>query len=157
MYYSQDEVYDLIRKASDNICKICLIHSTQCSHSECFNCVDKCPCRVCSHNPNADYDSLSFGDKFTLIPKEDKPKTREDYLKAALDATVSRGNNESTLPLIAKLWSPLLGVDVTPAQVASAMIALKLARIARGHESEDSFVDIAGYAAIGGEEFSKGE
>ena len=84
-----------------------------------------------------------------------KPKTREDYLGAAYDATVSRGNGESTLPKIAALWTGLFGMEFTPSMVAQAMIALKLARISSGHEAEDSFVDIAGYAAIGGEAYSK--
>ena len=49
---------------------------------------------------------------------------------------------------IAKIWSVVLGVEVTPAQVALCMIGTKLARLANpGNElHRDSVVDIAGYA-----------
>ncbi len=153
--YTSDEVRSLISGNIENPCNLCQIHSNSCTFDDCAECGNKCPCTVCYHNMYANMDSLSYGDKFTLIPKEENNlKTREDYLNAAMKATVSRDNNESTLPLIAKLWSPLFGIEVTPSMVATAMIALKLARIARGHEAEDSYVDIAGYAAIGGEAFS---
>jgi hypothetical protein len=46
---------------------------------------------------------------------------------------------------IAALWSPILGVDITPDQVALCMIGLKIARATNGMQ-RDSLVDIAGYA-----------
>lgn len=46
---------------------------------------------------------------------------------------------------IADLWSPILGVTVTPEQVALCMIQLKIARTLHGW-TRDSVVDIAGYA-----------
>jgi hypothetical protein len=42
----------------------------------------------------------------------------------------------------------LLGVAVTPAQVALCLIDLKLARLTRDPSHLDSVVDVAGYAAI---------
>ena len=47
---------------------------------------------------------------------------------------------------IAALWTPLLGVLITPQQVGLCMIALKLARESYGHQ-RDTLVDIAGYAS----------
>src|SRR5437879_2041039 len=44
---------------------------------------------------------------------------------------------------IGRLWSPILGVDVTAEQVALCMIALKIARAMQGFH-RDSIVDIAG-------------
>lgn len=46
---------------------------------------------------------------------------------------------------IAALWSPVLGIEVTPDQVALCMIGLKIARATNGMQ-RDSLVDIAGYA-----------
>lgn len=51
---------------------------------------------------------------------------------------------------IAKMWSVLLGTDVTAQQVALCMIAVKSARLMKS-DSPDSWVDICGYGALGGE------
>lgn len=52
---------------------------------------------------------------------------------------------------IATMWSAILGQDLTADQVYMCMIAVKLARLANTPDHEDSWVDIAGYAALGGE------
>lgn len=52
---------------------------------------------------------------------------------------------------IAALWSVLLNTEVNVADVYKCMIAVKLARLVQTEEHEDSWVDIAGYAALGGE------
>lgn len=52
---------------------------------------------------------------------------------------------------IADVWSVILGTSVTPEQVAACMIGLKLARLANDMKQDDTWVDIAGYAALGGE------
>jgi hypothetical protein len=46
---------------------------------------------------------------------------------------------------IADLWSPVLGIDVTPEQVALCMIQVKVARLMNRY-TRDSVVDILGYA-----------
>ncbi len=48
---------------------------------------------------------------------------------------------------VAKRWSLVLGIAVTPAQVALCLIDLKLARLTRDPAHRDSIVDVAGYAA----------
>lgn len=53
---------------------------------------------------------------------------------------------------IARMWSVILGQEVTVSQVYQCMIAVKLARLYNSPDHEDSWVDIAGYAALGGEE-----
>lgn len=50
---------------------------------------------------------------------------------------------------IAKMWSAYLGTDVNETDVASMMIMLKTSRTRNGYH-RDSFVDIAGYAALAG-------
>jgi len=185
--YTADDLREIIVKGTGVPCEFCLMEdNSDCAGTDCNDCANTCPCKVCAHNYMADTKSLSYGDKFTLKPvdkliektseggvstekcnetggkrlkkcgtTEARLEKREDFLEAARKATVDRGGSENTLPLIAKMWSALFGIEVTPSMVASAMIALKLARIANGHEAEDSFVDIAGYAAIGGEAFSQ--
>lgn len=46
---------------------------------------------------------------------------------------------------IARIWSVILGVEVTGKQVVTCMIGLKVARAANGGYHRDSFLDIAGY------------
>ena len=48
---------------------------------------------------------------------------------------------------VAARWSLVLGIAVTPAQVALCLIDLKLARLSRDPKHLDSIVDVAGYAA----------
>lgn len=58
---------------------------------------------------------------------------------------------EQSFTMISKFWSTYLGYEVTAVDVAAMMALLKLARIASGHAKEDNWVDLAGYAACGGE------
>jgi hypothetical protein len=51
---------------------------------------------------------------------------------------------------IADLWTTYLEHQVTPQQVAICMALVKVARLMET-ETEDSFVDLAAYAAIAGE------
>jgi|TARA_R100000388_G_C7096086_1_gene89939 hypothetical protein len=52
---------------------------------------------------------------------------------------------------IAELWSPILDKDITVEQVYACMIAVKLSRLIETPNHEDSWIDICGYAALGGE------
>ncbi len=63
------------------------------------------------------------------------------------------GSPEKNFDTIANLWNAYLGgVAVLDAKDVAAMLALlKIARIASGHAKEDNWVDLAGYAACGGE------
>ena len=61
------------------------------------------------------------------------------------------GSPENSFNLIAKLWSAYTGHEYTAVDVAMMMALLKMARIKGGRATEDSFVDLAGYAACAGE------
>jgi len=69
------------------------------------------------------------------------------------------GNPENNFATIAGLWNEYLkkkpqerGETVlNAADIAAMMILLKVARISSGHSKADNWVDIAGYAACGGE------
>ena len=52
---------------------------------------------------------------------------------------------------IADIWGVILGQEITPEQVCACMIGLQLARLTNDMKQDDTWVDIAGYAALGGE------
>ena len=79
---------------------------------------------------------------------------REICLKKAMEIVTGNkekdyGSPEDNFKLIAELWSIYLRADVSPVDVAMMMSLLKIARISTGVFKEDSFVDLAGYAACG--------
>lgn len=47
----------------------------------------------------------------------------------------------------AKIWSVVLGVEITASQAMACMIGVKLARLANSPDHYDTWLDIAGYAA----------
>ncbi len=61
------------------------------------------------------------------------------------------GTPEDSFGLIADLWSAYTGCGIDAKDVAVMMVLLKAARIAGGSQSMDNWIDIAGYAACGGE------
>jgi len=61
------------------------------------------------------------------------------------DRAKDYGSVSENFQRIADLWSVVLGVGVTPEQVALCMIQLKVARLVNTPEHKDSWVDIAGY------------
>ena len=52
---------------------------------------------------------------------------------------------------IADIWTVILGIEVTPSQVALCMAGVKIARLVESPDHLDSFIDLAAYAAISGE------
>jgi len=67
------------------------------------------------------------------------------------DRAATHGALEDSFGQIAAIWSVRLGVTVTPAQVAILMIDLKTVRGWGNPGHLDNWVDMAGYAACGGE------
>lgn len=61
------------------------------------------------------------------------------------------GTPENNFKIIAEFWSAYKGVSFNAIDVAMMMALLKIARVRGGNGSIDSFVDLAGYAACGGE------
>lgn len=64
---------------------------------------------------------------------------------------IDYGSPENNFRTIAELWSAYKKVDFSPVDVTMMMGLLKIARIVGGSATEDSFVDLAGYAACGAE------
>ena len=91
--------------------------------------------------------------------------TRESILNRAIECVCGKreqdyGSPEDNFELIAELWEsyiskrcmpPNTGACVLPEDVAAMMALLKIARIGTGTATDDSWVDLAGYAACGGE------
>lgn len=70
------------------------------------------------------------------------------------DRAADHGDLENNFRMIADLWSAYLsirGIGVSPHDVAAMMALLKIARIASNPKHTDNWVDLAGYAACGGE------
>lgn len=67
------------------------------------------------------------------------------------DRNTDYGEPEDAFGLIASLWTAYLKMPVTPQDVAVLMVLLKIARIRNSPNHKDSWVDMAGYTACGGE------
>lgn len=80
-------------------------------------------------------------------------KTKEQILDTAKSIVTGEryGTPEQNFHVIATMWSTYLGVQIEPKDVCMMMVLLKVARVASGHGKEDSYIDICGYAACGGE------
>lgn len=82
--------------------------------------------------------------------------TRAEILETArqavtIDRAATHGNAEDGFGLIAAYWSAHLECTVKASDVAVMMVLLKLARIKANSGHSDSWVDVCGYAACGGE------
>ena len=88
--------------------------------------------------------------------------TRDEVLSRAMSAVSgdrdhNYGGPEDSFLAISAMWNIYLtkttGAKVVlgPSDVAAMMALLKIVRIAASPDHEDSWVDLAGYAACGGE------
>ena len=86
--------------------------------------------------------------------------TRKDILDAALscvngDREQDYGSPESNFSTIADMWNAYLQLNeaekLSAKDVAAMMALMKIARISSGHAKADNWIDLAGYAACGGE------
>ncbi len=92
--------------------------------------------------------------------------TRTDVLDQAHkcvcgDREQDYGSPENNFATIAKMWNAYINAYLTPVHnivlelaphdVAAMMAQVKLARVATGHGKADNWIDLAGYAACGGE------
>ena len=61
------------------------------------------------------------------------------------------GSPEKNFEEIARYWSIFLDRDISAIDVALMMVLMKLARLQNKPDHDDSWIDIAGYAANGAE------
>ena len=116
---------------------------------------------VTTDNSRSEYQTLGAAlDSLRRLRKEDtksgEPRaTRESILDAAKrcvcgDREQDYGSPEDNFAVIAALWTAYTGTDITPKDVAMMMALLKIAR-AKAGSKPDTYIDLAGYAACGGE------
>lgn len=85
-----------------------------------------------------------------------RKKSRGEILAEAeqaviVDRAATHGDVQGSFGQIAAIWSVRLGVTISAAQVAIMMIDLKTVRAWGNPGHADNWIDIAGYAACGGE------
>jgi hypothetical protein len=82
----------------------------------------------------------TFNDKPSVLTEADNlinGERRADY-----------GDAYDSFVVVARLWSVVLGIDVTPRHVALCMIMLKVGRDITGERKRDTLVDMAGYTGL---------
>ena len=104
---------------------------------------------------------ITTEETYEVKEADEEPHSRRDILRCAEKCVCGKreqdyGTPESNFKLIADLWNDYLkkeqsSVVVDALDVAMMMALLKIARIRNGGGTGDSFVDLAGYAACGGE------
>jgi len=83
------------------------------------------------------------------MKREEILQTAENLING--DRAKEYGDAQKNLQDIADLWTVILEKDVTLEQVALCMIMVKAARLMKTNHL-DSWIDICGYAALGGED-----
>ena len=68
-----------------------------------------------------------------------------------VDRAATHGDIEDSFAKLAAVWSVLLGVPVSAEQAALILATLKIVRAWGNPGHADNWVDLAGYAACGGE------
>lgn len=85
--------------------------------------------------------------------------TRKNILESAMkcvngDRDEQYGKPEDSFSIISKFWTAYLnrtGVIIDKKDVAAMLALMKIARISTGVQKTDNWIDLAGYAACGGE------
>ena len=90
-------------------------------------------------------------DQFTA-PKSPRARILDAAGQAVtVDRAATHGSVEDNFANVATIWSMRTGTAITPAQVAIMLIDLKTVRAWGNPQHGDNWIDIAGYAACGGE------
>lgn len=85
-----------------------------------------------------------------------KPISRDEILSRAKsiingERQGTYGDAEDSFQIIADMWSAYLNTEILSEDVANMMILMKVARNSSGVYKDDNWIDICGYAALGGE------
>lgn len=66
----------------------------------------------------------------------------------SVDRREEYGDPITSFDNIATIWSVILGIEVSPNDVALCMAGLKLVRAVHNRQDNDSYIDLAGYIAL---------
>lgn len=83
------------------------------------------------------------------LKRDEILKTAKSIINGEREGTY--GKAEDSFKAIAALWSGYLNTNISSVDVANLMILMKVARNSTGVYKEDNWIDICGYAALGGE------
>lgn len=90
------------------------------------------------------------------FPAAEPTSLRSDILAEAAELidgerAKAYGSAKPSFGNVAMVWSAILGVEVEDWQVPLMLAGLKMIRVSKNSAHRDSWVDIAGYAALGGD------
>ena len=116
-------------------------------------------CDVCKYYGKSENDLPCIDCKLSLNTrekKEDLKTIRRQTLEKAISCVCGQriqdyGKPEDNFQVIADLWTAYTGHEFTSLDVTIMMALMKIGRIRTGTATEDSFADLAGYAACGAE------
>jgi hypothetical protein len=80
-------------------------------------------------------------------------ETANEYVTK--DRAATHGDAEDSFAKLAAIWGARLGVSIRADQVAIMMLDLKTVRAWDNPKHKDNWIDMAGYAACGGEVATK--
>lgn len=83
-----------------------------------------------------------------MVSRNDILRTAGDLIGGDRHATY--GDAKTSHSRIAALWSAYLGIELSASDIAACMVLMKVSRT-KGAKHSDNWVDICGYAALGGE------
>lgn len=110
------------------------------------------PCRTCGYyskwEPKTETEPVAEAEPVAL--------TRESVLNSAKEIVLGGrdaeyGGPEDSFKTIANLWTIYRGKSYSTTDVALMLALLKVARLKTNPTHRDSWIDLAGYAACGGE------
>ena len=142
-----------------------------CAASSCLHCKAIRQCEGIGYGMNffkwslatdENLDTMLVGIGVIDKPVEQQPITRAVILDTAKKCVVGDrqddyGSPENSFAAIAQFWQDYIkakyniDIHLSAADTAAMMAAFKIARIATGHGKSDNWIDLAGYAACGGE------
>lgn len=103
------------------------------------------------HTPYIAIDGTFSGHDITPTPERnhraDVLLTAEELVNG--DRNAQYGDPRQDFQRTATMWSAYLGTEVAPHDVAALMALLKVSRIRWSPQKQDSWIDLAGYAACG--------
>ncbi len=75
--------------------------------------------------------------------------TLEDLAVTLAARSVDYGTPDVAFDRVARLWSVILGTEITPHRVALMLALMMAARLMERDDHRDGWADLAGYAVIG--------
>ena len=142
-----------------------------CAETDCGNCKAEHMCADIGYGKVffrwSEASETTLGAMLAAINAADKPAEQQPITRAVILDTAKKcvvgdrqddyGSPENSFAAIAQFWQDYIkakyniDIHLSAADTAAMMAAFKIARIATGHGKSDNWIDLAGYAACGGE------